>query len=220
MDMRTPGMWTRNTQNVGDGIEMLEGLPNHEAACVVFDPQYRAVLDKQKYGNEGSRQKHRSDVPNMDDLTIRSFIHQIARVLRPSGHLFLWIDKFQLCQGSVLGWIENVDLELVDLVIWDKVNIGMGYRTRNRAEFLVVLQKEPKRCKGVWTKNDIPNVWAEKAKRGKHRKPTALMAELIEAVTQPGDLVVDPAAGTYTTLTACRAINRDFLGCDIVGNQK
>lgn len=35
-------------------------------------------------------------------------------MLIPSGHLFLWVDKFHLCTG-VLDWFKNTDLELVDL---------------------------------------------------------------------------------------------------------
>jgi len=38
---------------------------------------------------------------------------------------------------------------------------------------------------------------------------------LIEAVTNPLDLVVDPAAGSYSVLEACLLSQRTFLGCDI-----
>ena len=46
----------------------------------------------------------------MNEDTIKCFIKEIDRVLSPSGHLFLWVDKFHLCQG-VLGWFENLDLK-------------------------------------------------------------------------------------------------------------
>ena len=219
MDMLSPGIWQRNAQNVGDGIELLESIYDRRAACAFFDPQYRGGLDKMKYGNEGARQKHRAVVPNMTDLTIRSFVKQISRVLRPSGHLFLWIDKYHACNATALKWADSTDLELVDMLVWDKQRMGMGYRTRNQAEFLAIFQKAPKRCKGVWTRHNIPNVWREKVKAGKHRKPIGLTVALLEAVTSPGDLVVDPAAGTYSTLQACQDTEREFLGCDIVGDQ-
>jgi site-specific DNA-methyltransferase (adenine-specific) len=63
----------------------------------IFDPQYRGVLDKQKYGNEGSRQKGRAALSQMNESDIRTFILEIDRALMPSGHLLLWIDKFHLC---------------------------------------------------------------------------------------------------------------------------
>jgi hypothetical protein len=38
---------------------------------------------------------------------------------------------------------------------------------------------------------------------------------LIGAVTLPGDLVVDPAAGSFTVMHAAHALGREFIGCDI-----
>jgi site-specific DNA-methyltransferase (adenine-specific) len=44
-----------------------------------------------------------------------------------------------------------------------------------------------------------------------------LQARLIGALTNMGDIVIDPAAGSYSVLEACRRTNRQFLGCDIRG---
>jgi site-specific DNA-methyltransferase (adenine-specific) len=38
---------------------------------------------------------------------------------------------------------------------------------------------------------------------------------LIGAVTRPGDLVVDPAAGSFTVMRVAHQLGRDFIGCDI-----
>lgn len=40
------------------------------------------------------------------------------------------------------------------------------------------------------------------------------MADIVEHLTQPGDLVVDPFMGTGTTGVACRELGRRFIGCD------
>lgn len=129
---------------------------------VFFDPQYRGVLDKLKYGNEGKgRGKARCELEQMDEETIINFIEEIDRVLKNSGHLFLWVDKFHLCQG-VLSWFVNTNLNLVDMIVWDKGKIGMGYRTRRKSEYLIVLQKSPVKAKGYWNDHAIPDVWEEK----------------------------------------------------------
>lgn len=212
-----PVEFNRNRRNQGDGLDLLASLDAGSIPLVIFDPQYRGVLDKQKYGNEGERQKHRVKVQNMPDETISAFIRDIDRVLKPSGHLFLWMDKFHLVQASALRWSEGTDLDVVDLLIWDKQRIGMGYRTRSQAEFLVILQKKPLRAKGIWTDRSIPNVIAEKAPRSGHCKPIEIQKSLIKAVTDPGDLVVDPAAGSYSVMAACEHAGRNFLGCDLEG---
>jgi site-specific DNA-methyltransferase (adenine-specific) len=153
----------------------------------------------------------------MDDALIGRFIEAIDRVLIGSGHLLLWLDKYHLCTG-VAPWIGGTDLETVDLIVWNKMRIGMGYRTRRTSEYLLVLQKKPLRAKGVWKAHDIPDVWNEKLKqRGGHAKPVGLQSRLIDCLTNPGDTVIDPAAGTFSVLEASKATERNFLGCDLKG---
>jgi len=38
---------------------------------------------------------------------------------------------------------------------------------------------------------------------------------IIQQLTNEGDLVIDPCAGSFTTLRACQSLNRDFLGTDL-----
>ena len=106
------------------------------------------------------------------------------------------------------------------MVTWDKGKIGMGYRTRRKSEYLVIAQKTPLRAKGVWVDHSIPDVWREKVlvQKGSiqvHRKPIELQSKLIAAVTNENDVVIDPAAGSFSVLEAARLVNRRFLGCDI-----
>lgn len=200
-----------------DGLQLIGRLPKASIPLVFFDPQYREILDKQNYGNEGERQKERSRLPQMMPSTIREFIRAIDDILMPSGHLMFWTDKFNLCEGNVKPLFSNTELQIVGMIIWDKGKIGNGYRERSRGEFLAIIQKAPKKAKGVWALHDIPDVWPEtKDKSHAHAKPLGLLKKLIEAVTNPGDLVVDPAAGGYNVLEAAAWTGRRFLGCDVV----
>lgn len=205
-----------NHRNRADGLDLLSTINNETITTAFFDPQYRGVLDKLQYGNEGKqRGQERCALQQMDDDTIRAFIQEIDRVLRPSGHLFLWVDKYHLCQG-VHPWLEDTSLHLVDMIVWDKGKIGMGYRTRRKSEYLIVLQKPPVRAKGVWTDHSIPDVWQEKvSKTHTHSKPIQLQQRLIEATSQEGDYILDPASGGYSVLEACKLCGRTFIGCDI-----
>ena len=64
-----------NARNRIDGLELLSYLNEKCIAVTFFDPQYRGVLDKLKYGNEGVlRDKARSSLPQMDEFTIIKFI--------------------------------------------------------------------------------------------------------------------------------------------------
>ena len=148
-----------------------------------------------------------------------SYIEQccrdIARVLRPSGYLFLWADTYRLCTGEHLH-VADV-LPCVDLISWDSERIGNGYRSRRRGDYLLVLQRPPLRAKGTWRDHGIPSRWDEKVDRRihPHIKPTGLIRRLIAAVTVPGDLVLDPAAGSFVVMNVALALQRHFVGCDI-----
>ena len=214
-----PSTWPLplNQPNHCDGLELLGRIPPGAVPLCVFDPQYRGVLDRMKYGNEGERRgRQRGALPQMDGGVIAEFIARIAEAFTPSGHLFLWVDKYHLCSG-VGDWLEGTDLEIVDLVTWNKGRMGMGYRTRRCVEYLMVIQKPPIRVIEGWRKRDIPDVWAERVARNGavHPKPVHLQAALIEAVTRAGDMVLDPAAGSYSVLTAAHQAGRQFLGCDV-----
>ena len=207
-----------NGENIADGLGLLKSVKAESASAVFFDPQYRGVLDKLQYGNEGeTRCRERSELLQMDTDTIRDFVVEIERVLKKSGHLFLWTDKFHLCTG-LSSWLPSTDLQIVDMIVWDKCRVGMGYRTRRRSEYLIILQKKPTRAKGCWNDRSILDVWPEKVeKKHPHSKPVELQKRLIEAVTSPGDLIIDPAAGGYSVLEACKlAGGRTFLGCDVI----
>ena len=204
-----------------NGLELLQILETCSIPFVFFDPQYRSILDKQAYGNEGKgRQKNRSELPQMDDDTIKTFLKEIERALIPSGHLMLWVDKFIVCSG-IHSLMTDRNLRLVDMITWDKERMGMGYRTRRHSEYLVIFQKPPVRAKGVWRIHNIPDVWREKIENGNrnhiHAKPVELQKKLIEAVTNTNDIVVDPCAGGYSVMKSALEMGRHFIGCDILG---
>ena len=237
-DISLPPHLPCNTRLEMDGRDLLAELPQDAVPIVFFDPQYRGVLDRLGYGNEGKgRGRRRAELEQMREADIAEFVRAIDRVLLASGHLFLWLDKFHL-MNEFRDWFNGTALGVVDLITWDKGTMGMGYRTRRQAEYLVVLQKTPRKAKGVWQKHNIRDIWpddwpddspdawpdvwheripADRKAKGVHPKPVALQTLLIEAVSQPNDLVVDPAAGTFSVLEACQQVGRTFLGCDLKG---
>lgn len=202
-----------------NGLDLLQNLPAQSVKLCFFDPQYRGVLDKMRYGNEGKRQKGRSELAQMSQEAIIAFIKEIYRVIESSSYLMLWIDKFHLCEG-VGAWIDGLELKIVDLITWDKGKMGMGYRTRKQSEYLLILQKSPCKAKGTWYAHNIRDVWSEKIptdvqKLHPHAKPKGLQKALIESCTHKGELVLDPASGSFSVLECCLELERNFIGCDL-----
>src|SRR5262245_4270224 len=202
-----------NVVQRGDALTLLRSLPDGCTPLAFFDPQHRAVHDQLKFGNEGARQRGRAELPAMTEIYIDSCCLEIARVLKPSGYLMRWIDTFGLCEGHHLR-ISRECIKPVDLIAWDSLRAGMGKRSRRRGDYLLVLQKPPIRAGSTWRDHGIPSRWAEKVDRTLHPhiKPIGFIARLIGAVTQPGDLIVDPAAGSFVVMHAARQLRREFIG--------
>ncbi len=174
-------------------------------------------MDKLDYGNEGARQKERAELAQMSEAFITDCVQQISKVLNKSGYLFLWVDKWHLCQGSHLEWIKDTELQMVDLIVWNKLKMGMGYRSRRVSEYLLILQKKPTLAKVTWWDHSIRDVWDEKIidKIHPHQKPTNLLGTLINATTKEGDTILDPCAGSFLVYDICLKTGRNFIGTDI-----
>jgi site-specific DNA-methyltransferase (adenine-specific) len=215
MLQRPTSKYQQNTAQDGDALALLQSLSDGCTRLVFFDPQHRDTLDRLAYGNEGARQEARVRLPAMTSDYIDACRREAARILRPSGYFLEWVDTFRLCEAYHLR-VADV-LKCVDLIAWDNERIGQGYRSRRRGDYLLVLQKEPLKARVTWRDHSIPSRWIEKVDRKLHPhvKPIGLITRLIGAITEPGDLVVDPAAGSFVVLRAARDLGRNFIGCDI-----
>lgn len=214
-------------KNCMDGFDLLSLIPEDSISISFFDPQYKGILDKMNYGNEGERQQGRALQVEMDDDIISSFVYEIAQVLKPSGYLFFWLDNYHLIQGDIHKWMsgwnyENpkTPIEVVSKTTWDKGIMGMGYRFRVQTETLLVVQKHPKTIKN-WTNKSLRDIWTEKIPQPRtkglhpHRKPIGLIEEIIKATTEENDIVLDVAAGSFLVKDASENNSRLFLGGDI-----
>lgn len=208
-----------NKKNKINWLYLLDIIEKESIKITFFDPQYRWILDKMWYWNEWKKRgKNRSDLPQMSEEIIEDFLKKIERVLVPNWYLFLWIDKFHLLEW-VKKWFDNLQsLSIVDMITWDKQKIWMWYRTRRRSEYLVIIQKFPKKAKSTWFLHNIPDVWIEKIiiKNHTHSKPIELQKQLILATTSEDDLVLDPASWWFSVFEACKQTGRNFIWWDLI----
>jgi len=213
--------------NEGDALALLCAIPSESTKLTFWDAQYRQLLQKLRYGNEGvSRGKRRKKLPAMTQEYIAACDREIARISMPSGYCARWVDEFQLLNSLFkIGGLEHVGV-----VHWDGGRPGMGGRIRNVGGSLVFLQKPPigvraKTLPVKWATNPIIRAVHYETIRfprsaHPHRKPIGLIAEIIQAVTNPGDTVIDPAAGSFVVMDAALGTHRHFLGTDILPTTK
>ena len=106
-------------------------------------------------------------------------------------------------------------------VVWDKGPIGMGWHYRRSYEMVLVAMKDGAACKWYDDTQRVENVIRHIPKilpsKDQHptQKPIELAQHFIRLHSQPGELVLDPFAGSGSTLVAAKREGRRFLGFEI-----
>jgi site-specific DNA-methyltransferase (adenine-specific) len=98
---------------------------------------------------------------------------------------------------------------------WDAAG-RIRYTNAGTAEYIRYLDEMPGRpLQDVWA--DIPPINSQAAERLGYptQKPVALLERIIQASSNPGDLVLDPFCGCGTTIAAAQRLGRAWIGIDI-----
>jgi site-specific DNA-methyltransferase (adenine-specific) len=114
-----------------------------------------------------------------------------------------------------MGICETSNWLVHNVIVWDKGHFGMGGVFRNQHEFIVVASKG---SPPFVNRHNVPNViQADRPDNSFHPtpKPIGLMAEVIDTLTPPGGLVLDPFAGSSSTGVAAQQVGREYVGIEI-----
>jgi len=201
-----------------DCLEFLERQPAGSVDLVVTDPAYSGMNQHMKFGH-GRIVGRYSDESNPkwfqefhdDPDTFRRFLQQCRRVLRNHRHIYVMFDSFSLLS---LGPLMREVFQVKNIVIWDKVNLGMGHYFRRRHEHIVFATKGKRKL----SRKDLPDVWSiKRITRAAYptQKPVELFGRMLTGSAEPGFVVCDPFAGSGSSALAALEADCSFVGCDI-----
>jgi site-specific DNA-methyltransferase (adenine-specific) len=223
----------------GDALDFLAALPTESVDCIWTDPPYllsnggvtcvagrRVTVDKGEWD--------RSQGIELDHDFNLAWLEACHRVLRPAGTI--WVTGTLHVYLSVGMAMMQLGFRILNDITWEKPNPppNLGCRCfTHSTETVLWATKAPKGSKDRYTFNyhamkeenggkQMKSVWripapgkAEKT-FGKHptQKPIALVDRCLRASTNPGDLVVDPFAGSGATALAAQYLDRRFFVCE------
>lgn len=144
--------------------------------------------------NGSNRMKFESGTDNMyDRMTYADLEKCYAEMLslsNPAAGCYIFTNRDGLFHTKdsleKVGWIFR------NLLIWDKLSMGLGYHWRNQAEFIVYCTNGP--TKKFVTK--LPNIFKEKKPKGLSAKPPKIWATILEQQLKQDEVVCDPFAGS------------------------
>lgn len=186
-------------------------------SCIATDPPYAIY---------GSSTGMASDIA--DDKMVRPFFESVLRLCRDVlpyfGHLYVFCDWRSY--PTIAMAAKTVDtLELKNTLVWDKGGSGLGSNYANTHEFVAFFHKLPAqtamghRAAGIRAVHK-PNIVRFNRPSGDERKhnaakPVALMRELLDNSTSPGDVCFEPFCGSGSTMVAADQQGVVCVACDL-----
>lgn len=215
----TAPVW-RITQ--GDADILGPALTPASVDAIITDPPYGTNDGRGKRSAKGGDSA--ADFAHAWDTVLPlAWFSWAVNVVRPGGAVMVFSDAKRV--GEVWEAGEAAGLKGRQLFYWQKSNCPPTPR-KNFASaveagvFLVRPGGSNVWNGGGWCRNIIEHKLAHNEQDGQTRhhptqKPIGVMRWLVELVTNPGDLVLDPFAGSGTTGVACVQTGRRFLGFEL-----
>jgi DNA modification methylase len=153
---------------------------------------------------------------------LATFLRLVKRASKPGAIMFVFIDWRHLFELLTAARLEQLPQK--NLIVWAKRNAGMGTFYRSQHELIAVfrngdaphlntfeLGQHGRHRSNLWEYaggNSFHEGRAEELEMHPTCKPVALLAEAIRDVSRRGAIVLDPFAGSGSTLIAAEKTGR------------
>ena len=195
------------TLYLGDCLDILPTLEAGSVDAVITDPPYGVTYQSNMGVGSGT-------IPITNDgtrLSLRLY-RKIVPLLKAT-HI-LWFTRWDAWPDvwEILG--QNFPVR--GLLVWEKGSPGMGDLKHWGPSYELIASVgsgylRGKRDGSVIKYNTVPPA----NRNHPTEKPIELLAYLIEKITDPGDLILDPFMGSGTTGVAAVQLGRRFIGVEI-----
>lgn len=207
----------------GDAIEVMASLPDRSVDAVLTDPPFssggRLETTRAKQARM-IRSVKDEDWIRGDGMSTQGFLWfmrlaamQWHRILTSGGHALAFTDWRMA--PNLAAALESADLRQHPTIVWNKTYFGMGHVFRNQYELIVDVtagNPRPPQRRDVGNVIDCAPI---RSKAHPTEKPRHLLRTLLSVVAAPGQIVLDPFAGSGSTLLAARDLGIHASGVEI-----
>ena len=232
----------------GDCIDVMKSMPDESVDFIFSDPPYHLSNGGFSVKSGKQTSVHKGDWDVSSGLTSdfefhKKWLSECRRVLKDNGTLMVSGTYHSIYRCGFA--LEMLGFRILNDITWYKPNAAPNLAGRNFAashESIIwaakslkskhifnyedmktfeansdFIKNPGKQMRDVWW---IPTTPKREKAYGEHptQKPVALLDRIVLAVTQPGDVVLDPFCGSGTTGVACLMNGRRFIGIEIDKN--
>jgi|ERR1041385_266410 DNA modification methylase len=189
----------------GDALRILPQLRKHSVDLIVTDPPYG---DNVRYGPQNIR-----IAGNEHPLRALSVMGLSYRVLKRNSTAYMFCSIRHLDFAHAF-FSRYTSFRLREVIIWNKLSMGVGKAFRKQYECILVLEKGKPKYRDPKMLN-LLSVSRVRSREHPHVKPVELIKQLIRHSSDKGAVVLDPFIGTGTTAVAAHTLSRHFIGIEI-----
>jgi len=205
---------------LGNCIELLKELEDESVDLLLTDIPYGLDAINLKGNNYKGLVKDQENSCYSEVYKLMQAIKKdLGRVLKPSAHFYVFhsIDQYNYLQSILIG--AGLDPDPVP-IIWDKTRTTAPFRGYSYApcyEICSFGHKPPKTKMLSQACKSLVQVKSPSVKEKIHvfQKPVELLEYFIKQSTNIGDLVLDPFAGSGSTILAAKKCGRRGLGFEV-----
>ncbi len=214
----------------GDALELFKQVEANSIDLIVADPPYNLNKD---YGNKSDSQSFDEYIKFTEDWT-----KEAKRVLKPTGTIYVFMG-FRFISYLFQIFEQKQKLKFNNWICWYYTQgIGKKRGFSPRHDDILMFTKTDKFIfnlddirvpqKFYRTVNNMRganpgDVWEfshihycqENRQNHPTQKPEGLIERMVLASTNEGDTVLDPFAGSGTTLRVCQQLNRNSFGFEL-----
>jgi site-specific DNA-methyltransferase (adenine-specific) len=194
-----------NTILNADCIKALPMLPDNSVNFILTDPPYIT-----RYKSRDGQTVHNDD----NDAWLKPAFAQMFRVLASDSFCVSFYGWPQAAR--FMSAYRAAGFRIVGHLMFPKRYASSTRFVQYRHESAHLLAKGNPRA----PEKPIPDVIAWQY-TGNHyhptQKPLAALTPIIDSFSRPGDVVLDPFAGSGSTLLAAKKLGRSFIGIELVG---
>lgn len=224
----------------GDNLDRLRSMPDECVDLIYLDPPFFSNRNYEViWGDEAEVRSFQDRWEGGIQVYIawmRERVQQLHRVLKPEGSMYLHCDwhashylkvmvddvfergnflnnvvwLYGLGGSSARYWPRKHD----DLLWYSKTRNGHYFQATRVPALSQRMKGQDKKAPDYW---DIPTINNQAKERLGYptQKPEALLHQVIESSSRPGDIVMDPSAGCGTALVVAQRLQRRWVGIEI-----
>jgi DNA modification methylase len=219
----------------GDSIAIMENMPAESIGLIFADPPFNIGIKYRNYKDTMVDEEYLS--------WSRRWIAAAVRLLTPTGSLYIAIGDEYAADLRVI--LRDFPVYFRNWIIWyytfgqnakmkfNRSHTHILYFVKDPARFTfnadavripsarqLVYKDRRANKKGkipddVWTFSRICGTFKERLGDHPCQMPELLLERIIKVSSNPGDLVLDPFAGTGTTLAVAKRLDRHFIGLEL-----